>query len=159
YLAPSLAITGLSQNSGSVGGGTSVTISGAFLDGATEVDFGGVPGVIVPGSDTGSSLQVTSPASTGFLPGAVDVTVKGTYGTTPVTAADKFTYVTTVPSITGITPDASSTSGLTRVTITGSGLVGITEVDFGGIPAYLTSLIYNPDGSVTISNPGHASGQ
>ncbi len=73
-------------------GGTTVTITGTDLSNAT-VTFGGVAGVIVPLSNTATSLTVITPASAA---GPVDVTVSNTDGSD--TKPNGFTYI--VPSIT-----------------------------------------------------------
>jgi hypothetical protein len=44
-------------------------------------------------------------------------------------------------------------AGATPVTITGTNLSGITEVDFGSTPAALSSLTYNLDGTITVTSP------
>ena len=62
-------ITGLSPGSGSTAGGTTVTISGTGLSGATGVSFGGAAGNIK--SDSATKITVISPAGTG----TVNVTV------------------------------------------------------------------------------------
>ena len=78
-------ITTVSPISGSVDGGTSVTITGTNFTGATAVTFGATPTSFTVDSDT--QITCTSPA--GSL-GTVDVTV-----TTPggdVTSTNAFTY-------------------------------------------------------------------
>jgi len=82
-------VTSVSPSTGSPSGGTSVTVSGTNLGGATAVDFGAnpAPGVVVNGA--GTSLTATSPA--GAI-GAVDVTVTASGGTSATSPADQFTY-------------------------------------------------------------------
>lgn len=80
-------VTGLSPSSGPEAGGTSVTITGTSLDGATSVTFGGVPATFTIISDT--QIIVTSPPGTG----SVHVVVTTPFGVSPATAADLFTYV------------------------------------------------------------------
>ena len=122
YVAPgNMGIASLSQTSGPVTGGTTLTITGAYLFNVKEVDFGGVPGTIDSTSNNFSQVVVTSPPSVGFNPGTVHVTVKGEYGTTPTSAADEFTYGATGPIITGVDPPSVLTNTQTTVTITGSG--------------------------------------
>ena len=69
YNAPP-TVTGVSPNNGPAAGGTSVTVSGTNLTGATAVHFGTNAGTSISGV-TATSLTVTSPAGTG----TVDVTV------------------------------------------------------------------------------------
>jgi hypothetical protein len=83
YVIPAPAISAISPSSGSTQGGTTVTISGANLAGATSVTFGGVTAKIA--ADSGTQITVTSPPGTA---GTVTVTV-----TTPGgTASASFTY-------------------------------------------------------------------
>ena len=78
YNAPALpTVTGVSPSSGPAAGGTSVTVSGTNLTGATAVDFGTAnPGTSIT-AVTATSLTVTSPAGTG----TVNVTVTTPNGT------------------------------------------------------------------------------
>ena len=68
YNAPALpTVTGVSPASGPTAGGTSVTVSGTNLTGATAVDFGTAnPGTSISGV-TATSLTVTSPSGTGTV--------------------------------------------------------------------------------------------
>src|SRR5271166_2321095 len=76
-------VSGVSPNTGSTAGGTSVTISGSGFTGATAVDFGAsaATGVTVNSS---SSISATSPAGSG----TVDVTVATPGGTSLTSSAD-----------------------------------------------------------------------
>jgi alpha-tubulin suppressor-like RCC1 family protein len=82
-------ITGVAPAIGSAAGGAGVTITGSGLTGASAVRFGSQPA---------ASFSVTSSTSITAVPpagsGTVDVTVTGPGGTSPVAAADQFTYVT-----------------------------------------------------------------
>jgi hypothetical protein len=79
------SVSTVSPPAGPTSGGTSVTISGSNLAGATSVTFGGAPAVIT--SNTASQLVVTTPA---HLAGPVDVAVT-TFGGS-VTASSAYTY-------------------------------------------------------------------
>ena len=57
------------------------------------MDFGKSPALIIPGSDTATSIEVTSPTGTGTV--AVTVTTIG--GASAASAKDKFTYVKATP--------------------------------------------------------------
>ena len=61
----------------------------------------------------------------------VNVTVTTPNGTSPVTSADKFTYLAALV-VTGVGPGQGPLAGGTEVTITGTGLAGATAVKFGG---------------------------
>lgn len=87
--APSPAIvTRVQPNQGVSAGGTTVTISGSSLLDTTQVNFGTTPAS--SGTCTSSECTVVSPPGTG----TVNVTAIGPGGTSAVTAATRFTYVT-----------------------------------------------------------------
>jgi len=91
FTPPAPAITKFSTTTALVAGGTLVTVTGTNLTGATSVVVAGVTwatGVKVL-SDT--QLQFTAPS---WKLGTYDVVVKTPYGTSPVTAATRLTYVT-----------------------------------------------------------------
>jgi cyclophilin family peptidyl-prolyl cis-trans isomerase len=100
-------ITGVSPSTGSVEGGTAVTITGTNLLGATSVKFGDTSADIV--SNTATQIVVTSPAG---VEGTVDVTVVTAGGTS--SAADQFTY------------QAAEETGVAL------SLAPVTSFDFGG---------------------------
>lgn len=83
YVVPSPALTGISPSSGYTTGGTTVTITGTNLAGATEVSFGGLAATIT--ADSATQITVTSPPGKG----TVNVTVTTPYGTSN---AEQFTY-------------------------------------------------------------------
>jgi len=82
---PLPAITALTPNSGPAVGGTSVTITGTDLSGATSVTFGGVEATFEFVQDT---IVAVSPAGTGL----VDVLVTTPAGTSSATGPSKFSY-------------------------------------------------------------------
>ena len=111
------------------GGRHQVTISGTGLANATRVswqEFGGVPATIV--SQSATSIVIDTPPDS---LGTFDVRVVTPVGTTPVTSADRFTYVngtTPAPVITSITPSVLPYLGITLVTITGTNLDNASAV-------------------------------
>ncbi len=114
------SISSLNPTSGPVG--TSVTITGTALSGATSVSFNGT--TVASASFTSSSAtSIVLNVPTGATTGNVTVTTPG--GTSNGVA---FT-VTVVPAITGFTP-LSGLAG-TSVTITGTNLATVTGVRFG----------------------------
>ena len=157
-------VSALAPNSGSLAGGTLVTIIGSGFTGATVVDFGTVAGTnLTVVSD--SSITVDSPPS--LNTGTVDVTVMAPGGTSATTPADQFTYVIG-PTVTGINPTFGPTIGGTLVTITGTDFDGATSVDFGTIQATGVTIVsdttitaFSPAGSgtvnVTVTTPGGTS--
>jgi len=82
-------VSRLTPPSGSITGGTPVTITGTNLLGATAVNFGttAATGVNVVSA---TSITATSPA---HAAGIVDVTVTTPSGTSAISTVDKFTYV------------------------------------------------------------------
>jgi IPT/TIG domain-containing protein len=143
-------VTGLSPSSGSVAGGTEVTISGAALSGAIEVDFGESPCGFTVNDD--SSITAVSPAAE--APDTVDVVVVTIGGSSARSARDRFTYVPIpAPLVSGISPNGGPADGGTAVTISGANLTGAFEVDFGSTPAEFT---VNDDTSISAVAPAAA---
>ena len=122
---PAPTVTSINPTSGPTAGGTSVTITGTNLSGATAVDFG-TGNAADHHRDSATSITATSPAGSG----TVDVTVTTTGGTSATSPADLFTYVP-APTVTSINPTTGPAGGGTSVTITGTNLIGATAVDFG----------------------------
>jgi hypothetical protein len=142
-------VNSISPTSGSISGGTPVTISGSGFAGASEVDFGPYPASILTVSDT--TITVTSPGQ--LSSGIVDVRVIGPHGTSAFVPADQFTYGGG-PVITGLSPTTGTRAGGTSVTISGSGFAGASEVDFGPYPA---SILTVSDTTITVTSSGHLS--
>jgi alpha-tubulin suppressor-like RCC1 family protein len=120
-------VTKISVKTGPAAGGTSVTITGKELTGATGVSFGASPAVSFT---VNSATSITATAPPGAA-GTVDVTVTAVGGTSAISAKDRFKYV---PVVTGISPNSGSVAGGATVTVTGAGfLVGTagTTLKFG----------------------------
>jgi len=88
------AVSGLSPDSGTVDGGTLVTITGANFIEVSGVNFGESPAGFTVNDD--SSITAVSPA--GEATDTVHVTVETIGGTSARTAADKFTYTASIPA-------------------------------------------------------------
>ena len=127
-------VTGLSPTSGPAAGGTTVTISGTNLTGATAVTFG-VIGAAPFTVNSATQVTVTSPAGSG----TVDVTVTTPSGTSATSSADQFAYFA-APTVTGISPTSGPIAGSTPVTITGTNFTGATGVTIGGASATAVSV-------------------
>jgi len=81
-------VTGLSPTSGPVAGGTSVTITGANFTGVTAVLFGATAATSFTVVNATTSTA-TAPAQ---VAGTVNVRVITSAGTSPIAAANQFTY-------------------------------------------------------------------
>jgi hypothetical protein len=109
YVIPSPTVAKLAPVEGIATGGTTVTITGTNLQGASAVDFGGVPGTAV-NVLSATELTVKTPA---HPEGKVHVTVTTPGGTSATSAADEFTFypVPVGPSILPETPLTSNPLG------------------------------------------------
>ena len=127
---PVPTVAGISPNNGSTAGGTAVTITGTnFAAGATvTVGTMTATNVVVVSSTT---ITATTPAgSAGAV--TVTVTVSGQSGS----KTSGFTYVgSSIPTVTGISPNSGPTAGGTGVTISGTNFAAGAAVTFGGTAA------------------------
>jgi hypothetical protein len=146
-------VTGVSPTQGPVAGGTTVTITGTNLGGATQVSFGST---VVTNflSDTPTQITLVSPAGTG----TVDVQVTTANGISATTTADQFAYVP-APTVTlSSTASNPTPTPLIPVTVTFSAPVaGFTAsgVKVGnGTVSNFTGSGANYSFNVTASGPG-----
>jgi streptogramin lyase len=126
------AVTFVSPGYGPPAGGSTVTITGANLTGATAVTFGTASATGVTVLDA-AHVTATVPAGTG----AVDITVTTPHGTTAAGPAGVFHYgprPPDPPAITGVSPATGAVTGGDQVNITGTNLSGGT-VGFGATAA------------------------
>ncbi|GKQ36613.1 hypothetical protein ALMP_31530 [Streptomyces sp. A012304] len=147
YVTGGPSLTSLSPTQGSVSGGTTVTLTGTNLSGATAVSFGGTPASFTVTSAT--QITAVSPA---HAAGGVPVTVTTSGGTSN---ALTFTYVA-APAVTDLSPVQGPSSGGTTVTLTGTAFTGATAVRFGGVPA--TSFTVISATQITAVTPPHTAG-
>jgi hypothetical protein len=119
-------VTGISPTSGSIAGGTSVTITGTNLTAATAVYFGTTAASFIVNS--GTQITATSPASIG---GPFDIRVVTPQGTSAISAADVFTYNGATPTVTSVVPATGTYQGFQWVKILGTDLFGATAVQIG----------------------------
>jgi hypothetical protein len=150
---PVPTVTAVSPSSGTSTGGTTVQISGSGFDYATTVDFGATAAKFTLSDD--NLIDATAPAGT---VGTVDVTVATETGTSATSPADQFTYTTPpVPTVTAVGPSAGPSTGGTTVSITGTGFLGATAVDFGTNNPSATYTV-NSATSITATAPADAIG-
>ncbi|HLN42637.1 MAG TPA: IPT/TIG domain-containing protein, partial [Acidimicrobiales bacterium] len=155
FLAPPVGpvVNSVSPSGGPIAGGTSVTVTGTNLTGATAVNFGGTAGTGVSVNGGGTSLTVNAPAEAA---GTINVTVTTPAGTSATSSADDYTYFA-VPTVTGVAPNTGTASGGTSVTVTGTNLAGETAVKFGATAG--TGVSVNGGGtSLTVNTPAGAVG-
>jgi uncharacterized protein YhjY with autotransporter beta-barrel domain len=111
--------------------GTQVDVVGSGFTGATSVKFGAVAAPTFTIIDDNNILAISPPGG-----GAVDITVTGPGGTSPVNAFDKYVYSTgQPPTITGVSPASGSDIGGGIVVLTGANLQNVQQVLFGSGPA------------------------
>ncbi len=138
-------VGGVSPGGGAASGGTTVTVTGSNLFGATGVSFGGTPATSVV-VNSASSVSATAPAGSG----TVDVTVTTPFGTSAPGAAGRFSYAAP-PVVGSVSPGSGLAGGGTLVTISGSNFAGATGVSFGGVPA--TGVVVNSASAVSATAP------
>ena len=121
------AVTKLSAKAGPATGGTSVTITGTELAGATAAHFGEVPAATFT-VNSATSITVVSPPN---VSGKLDITVTTVGGTSATSTKDRFKYS---PVIESVSPANGPLAGANTVTITGAGFAvgtGTTQFKFG----------------------------
>ena len=126
-------VTMISPNSGPVGGGTAITITGTgFTSPATVVigqGNGTTRAVRATNVVVASSTEIT--ATTGEAnptPGTFNLFVTTSGGTSAASAGSNFTYT---PTVTSVIPNTGPSSGGTSITINGSGFQSPATVVIG----------------------------
>jgi hypothetical protein len=146
---PAPTVSSVAANSGALGGGTAVTITGTnFIAGAT-VDFSGsaCTGISIVNSTT---ITCTTAA---HAAGAVTVRVTnsdGQFGT-----ANAYTY-RAAPTVASASPNGGLLAGGALATITGSGFYTGASVDFGGSACGSVTVVNAT--TITCTVPAHAGG-
>jgi len=158
YVAPAQpTVTVVAPFNGTVGGGTSVTITGTNFLGATSVTFGGQPATGVAVNGSGTTITATTPA---HAEGPVDVVIIAPGGT--VTGPHLFTYVVLPPvappspTVVSISPANGTTLGGTSVTITGSNFTGTPQVTIGSSAATGVTVVNAT--TIKATTPAHTAG-
>jgi len=144
YLSGAPTVSSLAPTSGPATGGTTVTIDGTNLSGAS-VSFG---------PTASSSVSCSATSCTALSPpgaGTVTVTVSTPSGSA---SAGLFAYV---PVVTSLSPSSGPQSGGTTVTVSGAGFLttsGGTTIDFGSTPASSVSCTSETT-CTAVSPPGY----
>ncbi len=146
---------------GPAAGGTSVTIAGFALSGATAVDFGSTPAASFTVNANGS-ITAVSPAFTNGS-ASVPVTVTTPTGVSGTCDCSKLpaSYFRYAPTVTSVEPDEGPLSGGTKVTIHGTGFYGTGEegfpfvlrVEFGGASLDCGSIFPSTEGEWYLGHP------
>jgi hypothetical protein len=142
-------VSSISPTSGPKASGTTVTITGTDLLGATAVIFGTKVGKIV--SKSATQIVVKTPAG---VPGTVDVKVVTVGGASAISPADQFTYIA-APTIAGVNANRGPLAGGTIVTITGTNPLDATGVNFGLAPG---SIVSETATQIVVTSPSGAAG-
>jgi RHS repeat-associated protein len=155
---PTPVVTGVAPATGLVGGGYYVTLIGIGFSTASAVSFGGELSFTFS-VDSDNSISVRVPAHD---PGVVDIQVTTLGGTSAVTAADQFTYVTDtgtdgpMPVVTGVAAASGNIQGGYRVLIIGTSFNGATSVTFGTVRT--TNFYISSPNVINVVVPAHAPG-
>lgn len=148
-------VTGVAPNTGPDSGGTSVTVTGTDLAGATAATVGGTLAAIT--SNTGTTVVLTTPA---HLAGVVNIQITTAGGTSAVNAFTGFTYTSTgpggAPTVTGMAPNFGPSSGGTRVTVIGTNMSFVSNVVVDGISC--TPTLIDPV-TIQFTTPAHPPGR
>jgi hypothetical protein len=146
FSTPMPVVTGVNPTNGPSTGGTTVTIAGTHLLGASAVHFGTVPATSYT---VNNANQITAVAPPGVA-GTVNVRVTTLGGQSAVGPANQFTYSAAAgPSLSNLNPNTGAAG--TSVIITGTNFTGATGVSFGGVPA--TSFVVNSATQITAVAP------
>ncbi|MFE9005104.1 IPT/TIG domain-containing protein [Streptomyces sp. NPDC007875] len=150
YVAvPVPVVSGVSPGQGPAAGGNTVTLTGSGFTGATAVRFGSTP---ASSFTVVSATQITAVVPPGS--GTVQVMVAGPGGTSNGVG---YSYVAVpVPVLTSVSPGQGPVGGGNTVTLSGSGLTGVTAVTFGSTPA--TSFTVVSATQITAVAPPGATG-
>ncbi|UTO63652.1 IPT/TIG domain-containing protein [Streptomyces rapamycinicus NRRL 5491] len=149
YVAVAVPVlTAVSPGQGPVGGGNTVTLTGSGFTGVTAVRFGSTP---ASSFTVVSATQITAVAPPGS--GTVQVTATTPGGTSNGVS---YSYVAVaVPVLTAVSPGQGPVGGGNVVTLTGSGLTGVTAVNFGSTPA-LSFTVVSATQITAVAPPGAA---
>lgn len=152
YVVGSLTLSGISPGTGSVAGGTSITLTGTNLSAVIGVLVGGIPATNVTVVNS-NSLTATVPA---YLSGALTVDVIASNGIANAVLVGGFTYTAAIPTISTILPNTGSVAGNTTITINGTNFDPSTTVTIGGIATIGVNVINST--TLTLKTPAYVSG-
>ena len=145
-------LSSLAPTQGPTAGGTTVTLTGTNLTGATAVSF---DATAATSFTVNSPTQITAVAPA-HAAGAAAVTVTTPGGTSNPDNPVAYFFYATAPSATNIAPSSGTVAGGTTVILTGSGFINATAVRFDATAA--TSFTVNSPSQITAVTPAHAAG-
>jgi hypothetical protein len=150
-LAPP-TVTNVAPVFGPPAGGTTVTLTGTdFAPNATTVMFGQTPSPAVTVQSSTQLTAVTPPEPAG----SVAVTAVTANGTSAISTNARF-FFGAPPAVNSLVPATGPAIGGTSVTISGSGFLGATAVNFGTVAAVSFSVA--SDTQVTAVSPPEPAG-
>lgn len=118
YSAPNPVVSSISPASGTVSGGTVVTLNGERFMPGISVSFDGVAATNVAASPNGLTLVCTTPP---HIVGSVSIALQNPFAS-PLAVPNAFTYTPNGPgpAIAGLSPNTSPIAGGGTITVNGS---------------------------------------
>jgi hypothetical protein len=132
----------LSPTQGPTSGGSTVSLFGNNLGGATAVRFG---------TKLATSLTQVSPTQVNVVSPSGSGTVGVTLTTPAGTSSPTNFFYLSPPTLTAVTPANGVLAGGEPVTLAGTNLYTATGVTFGGVPA--TAFTVNSNSQITATTP------
>lgn len=146
-------VTSISPGTRAGSGSQTVTLTGANLSTTSSVSFSSVAVTPSP-APSASAVSVTPPTSLSSSTTYVDVTLTTPSGS--VTTKNGYNYqAIAVPSVSSLVPSRGPAAGYTAVSISGSGFLGATSVQFGTVNAI--SFTVNSNTSISAIAPAGTS--
>ena len=143
------ACGGIVNGTGTLAGGTLITVTGSNFLYATGVTVNGIACTEVQWINNGKVTAVTPASAT---TGAKFVRVITPGGTSVPSAGDVFTYTANAaPATCAFSPAGGSTAGGTFLTLTGANYTGVTSVTIGGIACTAVTVLHS--GAITCITP------
>jgi hypothetical protein len=149
-------IDSLNPDTGPTLGATIVVITGKNFSAPVSITFGGIAATSF---NINSATQITVLSPPNGTAGPADVRVTKGNDASPIGKQTKFTYVSSSPKITALTPNSGSTFGSTEITISGVGFTGAEcpgAIKFGSVMAPSCTVVN--DSTVTTKSPPNLAG-
>src|SRR5436190_8433850 len=148
---PPPTVSSVNPASGPTTGGTTITVSGTnFVAGATVTIGGAAATNVTVVNATTLTARTASNAAGPF--GVTVINPDGLSGT----LANGFTYISTAPTVTSVSPSSGPTAGGTAITLSGTNYAAGATVSVGGITATAVNVVNST--TMTAVAPAHAFG-